>query len=100
MGIDDHLDDFARGIGGRTWKDLAKHTPEKWRSMFNGMLYDGKTKFTFNLDGVDIWGGVSRASRGAGGATDWELLQIKLTKECWDRITWIKNGQVVPNPFQ
>lgn len=34
------------------------------------------------------------------GATDWELLQIKLTPSAWDRITWFLDGDIVPNPFE
>jgi len=32
--------------------------------------------------------------------TDWELLQLKMAKEAWNRITWIKDGKVVPCPFE
>ena len=32
-------------------------------------------------------------------ATDWELLQIKLTPESWNRITWYKDVNIVSNPF-
>lgn len=42
---------------------------------------------------------VQRAASNQGGATDWELLQIKLTPSSWDRITWFLNGEVVSNPF-
>ena len=54
-----------------------------------------------NLDGVDSpWLAAQRAASNTGGATDWELLQIKLTPSAWDRITWYKNGEIVPNPFE
>lgn len=55
----------------------------------------------FNLTAVDSpWAAVSRAAGGAGGATDWELLQIQQNPGWWSRITWFENGAAVPNPFQ
>lgn len=56
--------------------------------------------FLFNLDGVKVWDGVSRASRGAGGATDWELLQVFYNKDWWSKIKWYKDGKAVANPFE
>ena len=67
---------------------------------FRELPFDGNTRFTFNLDGVDVWAGVSRAARGAGRFTDQELLLIKQNPQFWGRITWIKGGHIVPNPFQ
>ena len=32
--------------------------------------------------------------------TDWELLQLKMAKDSWGRITWIKDGVVVACPFE
>lgn len=67
---------------------------------FRELLFDGNTRFSFNLDGVDVWGGLAGAVRGGEGFTDRELLLIKQNPLFWGRITWIKNGQIVPNPFQ
>jgi len=54
-----------------------------------------------NLDGVDSpWAAVQRVARGAGGATDWELFQIKTNLDWWDTIKWFLNGGEVPNPFK
>jgi hypothetical protein len=39
-------------------------------------------------------------ARGAGGATDWELLQIQQNSGWWGRITFWSDGQVVANPFE
>jgi hypothetical protein len=44
-------------------------------------LADPNTLVHFNLDGVDVWQGVSRAAAGRGGATDWELLTIRQNPE-------------------
>ncbi len=47
-----------------------------------------------------MWAAVTRASRGSGGATDWELFQIKMAPESWNKITWFLMGKTVPNPFE
>ncbi len=99
LGIEDHLDDFSRTHGAASWKKWGGD-PSKWKSQFYKHLNDPETEVLFNLDGVDVWGGVSRASRNAGGATDWELLQIRSNPEWWSRIKWIKDGVEIPNPFQ
>ena len=102
LGLGNRLDNFATGIGAQTWKQLVPDSPELWQSKFRELLNDGTTRFTFNLDGVDVWRGVARAARGDKECfmTDWELLQLKMTKEAWNRITWIKDGKVVPCPFE
>jgi hypothetical protein len=55
-------------------------------------LADSSVTKLFNLDGVDVWGGVSRAAAGRGGATDWELLQIRSNPQWWDSVQWFKDG--------
>ena len=58
-------------------------------------------EIVFNLDGINNpWSAVTRAANGTGSATDWELLQIKLSPESWNRVTWYENGEIVPNPFE
>jgi hypothetical protein len=49
---------------------------------------------------VDVWAGVTRAAKGAGGATDWELLKIRQNPQWWDRIEFMKDGKPVANPFK
>ena len=100
LGIEDHLDDFTRKNGAESWKQWAKSDPAKWKSKFYEQLNDPNAEVIFNLDGVDVWKGVSRSSRNAGGATDWELLQIRSNPEWWSRIKWIKDGVEVANPFK
>ncbi len=98
LGLSDYLDDFAEKNNAHTWKNF--NDPNNWRDGVLDALYDPNTQIIFNLDGIDNpMSSVMRASHGAGGATDWELLQIKYTPDAWDRITWYKNGDVVPNPF-
>ncbi|WP_334075546.1 MULTISPECIES: hypothetical protein [Paenibacillus] len=93
------LDDFAAGQGAKTWRDYPN--PENWKSTVLDNLNNPNVQIKFNLTGVDSpWASVSRAARGAGGATDWELLQIKSSPQAWGRITWYENGKVVSNPFE
>ena len=63
-------------------------------------LADPNTQVHFNLDGVDVWGGISRAAAGRGGPTDWELLQIYQNPQFQETIQFWKGGQPVANPFQ
>jgi RHS repeat-associated protein len=98
LGIREHLGDFARARGAETYKNLPD--PNKWKSGVLDALADPNRRVHFNLDGVDVWQGVQRASSGRGGATDWELLQIKQNPQFWDSLQFWKNGQQVPNPFK
>jgi hypothetical protein len=100
LGLDPHLDKFAAQRGGSTWKQWAKADPLNWKVFFKEVVSNPANKVSFDLTGVDVWPGVSRASRGAAGATDWELLQIKNNPQWWDRITFYDKGKVVPNPFK
>ncbi|MEK3900967.1 hypothetical protein [Paenibacillus sp. FSL R7-0179] len=97
LGLRDYLDDFAAGQGAKTWK----HFDQDWKVTVLERLNNANVKIEFNLTGIDSpWASVSRAARGAGGATDWELLQIKSNPQVWGRITWYENGKKVPNPFE
>lgn len=99
LGISEHLDAFAARQGAATWKSFPD--PMNWKTTMLERLADPNTKILFNLEGpVEVWPGVSRAARGAGGATDWELLQIQQNPQWWDTIEWWQGGTQVPNPFQ
>lgn len=99
LGLSDYLDDFASKNNAETWKDFPD--PYDWKNGVLDALYDPNTDIIVNLDGVDSpYLSAQRAAAGYGGATDWELLQLKLTPEAWSRTTWYLNGKVVPNPFQ
>jgi hypothetical protein len=99
MGIKDNLDDFAQVHGGTTWKSLPESQlpGDAWKSGVTRMLSDPNQRVLFNLDGVDVWGGVTRAAAGKGGATDWELLQIKYGD--FPNLEFWQNGVRVGNPF-
>ena len=81
-----------------TWKQFDD--VENWKSQVLDRITDPEQKVLFNLDGVDIWSGVSRAASGRGGATDWELLQIRQNPQSWDTIEFFQGGSRVENPFQ
>ncbi len=98
LGIDDHLDDFAKKYSATTWKQFDD--VENWQPQVMDKILDPNQKVLFNLDGVDVWGGVSRSASGRGGATDWELLQIRQNPQTWDTIDFIQDGTKVENPFQ
>jgi len=99
LGLSDYLDDFAENTNSHTWKDFQDNT--NWQQGVIDALNDPNVDIVFNLDGIDdSWAAVMRASRGAGGATDWELLQIKLRPDTWEKITWYLDGEIVTNPFE
>jgi hypothetical protein len=99
MGLtDEGLDAFASARGATTWKELPN--PANWRGGVLEKLADPATQVHVNLDGVEVWQGVSRAAAGRGGPTDWELLQIQQNPQFWNTIQFWKGGQPVPNPFQ
>jgi hypothetical protein len=75
-----HLDEFAQQTGGKSWKQWAKDDPMNWQLKFIEVMNNTNNIILFNLDDVEIWEGITRASRGNGGATDWELLQIYQNK--------------------
>jgi hypothetical protein len=95
---DEGLDAFAAARNADTWESLPD--PANWRAGVLGKLADPATQVHFNLEGVDAWGGVSRAASGLGGPTDWELLQIYQNPQWWESVQFWKGGQPVANPFQ
>ncbi|MFG5779819.1 hypothetical protein ACFIQF_22395 [Comamonas sp. J-3] len=98
LGINEHLDEFAQARGAMTWKYLPN--PMQWKSGVTDALLNPRQPVHFNLDGVNVWNGVQRASAGCGGATDWELLQINRNPQYWDSLQFWENGQHAPNPFK
>lgn len=97
MGIDDHLDAFASAHGATTWKKFDD--VGDWQNKVKEKLADPNTPVLFNLDGVDVWGGLSRAGSNRGGATDWELLQI-FNNPNYPNLQFFKNGLPAANPFK
>lgn len=97
MGLDGGLDSFAEARGATTWKSFSD--PFAWKVGVIGKLSDPDVMVHFNLDGVDIGGGLSRAASGRGGATDWELMQIRQSPQWWNTLQFWRDGRPVPNPF-
>jgi hypothetical protein len=100
LGIEDYLGDFARRNFAETWEQFARSDPMNWKAHFFALMSDPGVEVLFNLKGVDVWAGVTRAAAGRGGATDWELLQIRVNVEWWPRISWSLDGASAPNPFE
>ena len=99
LGLDVFLDPFAFAYAAETWKQFSPD-PMHWQSDFLTVMNDPNTEILFNLKGVNVWEGVTRAAAGRGGPTDWELLQIQQDRSWWPRITWILDGAEQANPFE
>ena len=99
LGIDTYLDEFAAANSAISWKVFARRDPLHWKDAFFERMSHPDSQILFNLKGVDVWKGVTRAANRKGGATDWELLQISQNELWWGRIEWIMDGQRMPNPF-
>lgn len=94
--VSEHLDDFAATHAADTWKSLPD--PMNWQSGVMQKLEDPAQRVIFSLDGVDVWPGATRAAAGRGGATDWELLQMR--NRSFPNLEFWTNGQRVGNPFE
>jgi hypothetical protein len=60
----------------------------------------------FNLIGpdgkrLDVWRAISEVARRdpRASVTSWELYQIYLHPEWWERVTWMAENGVARNPF-
>ncbi len=98
------LVEFAEKHGA----DMFKHWSDdkQWYTHVREFLSEGNTtRISFNLDGIPD--PAAYAARGKNvdpandfeGFTAWEIYQISQSPHAWDRITWYRNGKVVPNPF-
>jgi hypothetical protein len=102
LGLSDYLETFTQEVGGENFRSWGG---ENWRDGFFRVMNDPNNEVYFNLTGIDDVGtAITRASLGRGGATDWELYQIWQNMRYGDgdwlnRITWMRDGQVVANPF-
>jgi hypothetical protein len=99
LGLEDFLDDFARTHDAESWKEFARDDLVRWKSAFLDVMNDPQAEVFFNLRTVKVWAGITRASVGLGGATDWELLQIQQNEDWWPRIAWFDGDTSVANPF-
>jgi RHS repeat-associated protein len=98
LGLGGTLDEFAASQGATTWKNFSD--PLNWKIEMTEQFSNPRVRKVFNLDGVSVWDGVSRAASGAGGATDWELFQIRSNPQWWDSIQWFRAGRQVGSPFK
>ena len=100
LGLGDYLDSFTHIVNGKNWRSWAREDPLNWKLAFTNVVSNPSNKVAFNLTGVNVQQGISRAAAGRGGNTDWELLMIRSNKDWWSRITWYRDGKVVANPFE
>ena len=98
LGLKNQLEEFAEARGAVTYKQLGDTT--NWKPRVFEKLADPNTQVHFNLDGVDVWGGVQRGASGFGGGTDWELFQIQQNPRFWNSLQFWKGSKPVNNPFQ
>lgn len=98
LGLSEGLDKFAASLGASTWKTLSD--PMNWKTGVLDALKNPNIQVHFNLDGVNVWGGVQSAAAGRPGATNWELLQIKENPQFWGSLQFWRNGEPAANPFK
>ena len=104
IGVREHLYDFAKKIGGITWKDLTRQNPgREWRDLVSEVIHDPTKRVAVNLDGID--NAYEAARKGVTAVpdmtlTDWELGQIYSNKEIWGSIDFYSGGKQVPNPWK
>ncbi|MDO1450199.1 hypothetical protein Q0590_28220 [Rhodocytophaga aerolata] len=102
LGVTEHLDDFARNVGGTTWKTWGN---KDFQSQFLSTINDPANRIHFNLTGPDgrminAWQAVTEGSKGVSSrATSWELFQIYSNPNALKRTTFYYNGEVVPSPY-
>ena len=104
LGVSEYLDDFAKSIGGATWKTWGTMD---FKSQFLDIINNPLNKIHFNLTGPDnkminVWESITEGSKGfnTSKVTSWELYQIYSNPEAIGRTTFYLNGNVVPNPFK
>ncbi len=61
LGIEGYLEEFAASQGAMFWKQLGD--PMNWKTTFLALFGGGKTRFVFNLTGVQVWEGVFRGKQ-------------------------------------
>lgn len=96
LGIDRHLEAFARAHGAETWKSFPDEV--NWRTLVLDKLRDPQQRVLFNLEGVDVWPGVQRGASGYGGAIDWELFMIQ--QNDFPKVEFWLGDKRVPSPFE
>jgi hypothetical protein len=95
------LREFTEQVNGENWHSWGTSDGGLgWKVDFMRVMSDPDNVVFFNLTGVNAWAGAQRGATIFGGPTDWELFQIRIHPQWWDRITWMLDGEIVPNPFE
>jgi hypothetical protein len=106
LGLSQHVKSFSEQVGGRNlMADMD------WKNQVVRAAYDGNTKISVTLDGVEGRDGVlmrgKYAEAGVSNAEvdgrqpspfDWEMYMLDEGK-AWSRVTFYEGGKVVDNPF-
>jgi hypothetical protein len=100
LGLSDYLDRFATRRGAEVWWQFAAARPSHWKYYLLEIVDDPSTTICFNLHGVNVWLGVTRAVTPRQTPTDWELLQIREHEIWWPRIEWWDEDDRTSNPFE
>ena len=102
LGPGKSLNRVAATYAAETWETFAAADPSHWRRYFLEVMDEPSNAILFNLTQVDEWRQLAEAARRPGQTGDgvgWELLQIRGRSDWWPRITWYRDGRIVPNPF-
>jgi len=98
------LKEFTSRVGGQNYSTWG-NGPD-WKPAFQSLMSDTDNFAHFNLDvpgcePINAWSSAQGAISGSDTrATSWELGQIYQDPEWWNRISWWKDGVLVPNPFE
>jgi Pretoxin HINT domain len=107
LGRTETVQGLADTVGAR---HVMGEAPGQWQNSVVRGAYDPATKFSVSLDGVeDIGGSLLRGRYKEAGVPatvggrspswfDWEMHTLDQAG-AWDRVTFYKGGDVVPNPF-
>lgn len=98
LGLDLFLDAFAAKHEATMLKRISPD-PDLWFEHLRALVADETVTFLWNLTGVDVWEGLTRAASGSGGGTDKELLFFREHAALWSRTEWMRDEQAVTNPF-
>jgi RHS repeat-associated protein len=98
LGQSTYLPAFAASIPALSYLDEIWSGP--WQAGFNEWMSSPDVDVFVNLEGTSMAGAAQRLASGSPFPFDWELQQISMHPEWWDRLSWFNGiGNPVGNPF-